>query len=954
MKQFFWSLCWLPACLLYSEAGSAQQTIVQYLSGTDGEHTVPWQFYCTGGANSGRWTTIQVPSHWEQQGFGTYNYGRDYVTYGRHFRFADEKGQYKHNFTVPASYRGKEVHIVFEGSMTDTEVKINGQSAGPVHRGAFYRFRHNISHLLEYGKVNLLEVTVAKMSADQSVNNAERLADYWIFGGIFRPVYLEVRPAFHITHTSVNAQASGSFSALVHLGGKKGSGTVKARVIDNATGQTVATTTRTVSATDTAALLSTQVPGVKTWTSETPHLYTVQFELVQAGRVVHRVADRIGFRTIEIRRGDGIYINGTKVKFKGINRHVWWPETGRSVSGRIDLLDVQLMKDMNMNAVRCAHYPPDKRFLELCDSLGLYVLNELAGWQQAYSTAAGAPLVRSMVQRDANHPSIIFWSNGNEGGHNKELDAHYAWYDHSKRPVIHAHHRPGNTFNGIDCNHYEDYYSSKSILEEGPDIYMPTEFLHSQDDGGGGAAMADFWELHWKAKKSGGGFLWALVDEGIVRRDMGNRIDVNGLNAPDGVVGPYREKEGSFYALRQIFAPIKMLTEGLQDFAGQLRVENRYHFTNLKDCRFEWQLLQYNKPFSGQQGYHVRKKGWVTAPDIAPLEQGILSIPYQPEWHQLYDALQLVATDPYGRVIYTWNWLLKTHAALAQALQIGKPDSIQVAEADSLITLSSGGISISISRHSGQLVKTGNASRGNLSFHNGPVLTQGTAVLQGIQVARDAARATIIATYTGHLREVQWTMHAGGWVHLTYAYVLSGPQPFPGVSFSYPENYVLGARWLGKGPYRVWKNRLQGTTWNVHENMNNNTHTGSFPWNYPEFKGYYANVAWLEMNTVEGKFLVASPDSGLYVRLFDFYGLSGPRPHPALPPGDISFLDAIPPIGTKLALNINTNTRSLGPQSEVHVADGRLQRRTLWFYFGLPLPENQQQQFIMPTVNDLL
>ncbi len=110
---------------------------------------------------------------------------------------------------------------------------------------------------------------------------------------------------------------------------------------------------------------------------------------------------------------------------KGINRHVFWPETGRTVSPAIDLADVQLIKEMNMNAVRCSHYPPDKRFLELCDSLGLYVLDELAGWQKAYSTKAGAPLVKEMVTRDANHPSIIFWSNGNEGGHNKELDDDY-------------------------------------------------------------------------------------------------------------------------------------------------------------------------------------------------------------------------------------------------------------------------------------------------------------------------------------------------------------------------------------------------------------------------------------------------------------------------------------------------------------------------------------------------
>src|SRR5690606_25465546 len=110
----------------------------------------------------------------------------------------------------------------------------------------------------------------------------------------------------------------------------------------------------------------------------------------------------------------------------------------------------------------------------------------------------------------------------------------------------------------IDCNHYEDYYSTQNILK-GPNIYLTTEFLHSQDDGGAAAGLQDIWELHWNAKLGAGGFLWALVDEGLVRTDFNNRLDVNGVNAPDGIVGPYREKEGSYFAIKEIFSPVKML-----------------------------------------------------------------------------------------------------------------------------------------------------------------------------------------------------------------------------------------------------------------------------------------------------------------------------------------------------------------------------------------------------------
>src|ERR1700712_1104642 len=155
----------------------AQQTEKVYLSGTGSDHTVKWGFFCTAGMNSGKWTTIAVPSNWELQGFGKYNYGLDKDTVR-----GKESGLYKYEFKVPISWKGKDIKIVFEGSMTDTRVKINGESAGAMHQGSFYRFKYDITKLLKYGETNLLEATVDKHSANASVNGAERKADFWIFG----------------------------------------------------------------------------------------------------------------------------------------------------------------------------------------------------------------------------------------------------------------------------------------------------------------------------------------------------------------------------------------------------------------------------------------------------------------------------------------------------------------------------------------------------------------------------------------------------------------------------------------------------------------------------------------------------------------------------------------------------------------------------------------------------
>ncbi|HYC29797.1 MAG TPA: glycoside hydrolase family 2 TIM barrel-domain containing protein, partial [Chitinophagaceae bacterium] len=533
------------------------------------------------------------------------------------------------------------------------------------------------------------------------------------FGGIYRPVYLEAVPASYIDYVAIDAKADGNFAMKVFV---KGSAKTINAVITDKQGRKVASVSGKG---DSVVLLNTKVAHPLQWTSETPDLYKVTVSIPG----VYSMTEKFGFRTIEIRRGNGIYVNGVQVKMKGANRHVFWPETGRCVNPEIDLMDVQLMKEMNMNAVRCSHYPPDVNFLNVCDSLGLYVLDELAGWQKYYSTAAGEPLVKEMVTRDLNHPSILFWDNGNEGGTNKELDDDFGKWDLSQRPVIHPHHRPGNAFSGIDCNHYEDYYSTKKILQDSL-IYMPTEFLHSQDDGGAAAAMSDFWELHWNSKRSGGGFIWALVDEAVMRTDFNNVLDANGLNANDGILGPHREKEGSFYALREIFSPVKI------KFADRIEVENRFHFTNISQCSFQWALVNYRKPNDLLPGYIVEKRGTATAPNIAPGAKGYLELPL-PADHKNYDALMLSAFDRFKKEIYKWTLKLKDNEQLLNGVIFVNDSTAKFSETDSTYILHGSDVSIILNKNSGQLVSAKNVSSDNLSFAKGPVLVQGDATVSG-------------------------------------------------------------------------------------------------------------------------------------------------------------------------------------------------------------------------------
>ncbi|HET7896046.1 MAG TPA: glycoside hydrolase family 2, partial [Flavisolibacter sp.] len=388
-------------------------------------------------------------------------------------------------------------------------------------------------------------------------------------------------------------------------------------------------------------------------------------------------------------------------------------------------------------------------------------------------------------------------------------------------------------------------------------IYMPTEFLHSQDDGGAAAGMSDFWELHLNSKRSGGGFLWALLDEAIVRTDYNNVLDANGLNANDGILGPHREKEGSFHALREIFSPVKIRLQDLpQNFNGAIEVENRYHFTNLSQCSFQWALVNFRKPWERLPGYMVEKRGTAAAPPVAPGAKGILHLDLPADYRN-YDAVVLAAFDPYKNEIYKWTWKIKNGDALLASVLTSSDSATSFEENDSTFTLKGGDNTVVLNRKTGLLQGTKNTASDRLSFTNGPVLVQGTSALTGSKHYKDGAGDVVEFTYDGALKAIRWKMLGSGWTELQYEYESHGSVPFAGVSFSYPENYVLGAKWLGKGPYRQWKNRLQGTPVNVWQNLYNNTQTGYSPVVYPEFKGYYGDVSWMEFNTVEGKFYMA-------------------------------------------------------------------------------------------------
>ncbi|WP_237716332.1 glycoside hydrolase family 2 TIM barrel-domain containing protein [Catenovulum agarivorans] len=907
-------------------------TEVKMLSGTGSDDAVEWDFYCNKGNNCGEWTKIPVPSNWEQQGFGNYDYG--YIP-EKH----DEQGIYRRQFDVPAEWQDRTIEIVFDGVMTDATVLVNGEQVGPTHQGGFYRFSFDITPFVKVGQQNELKVIVDKMSADKSIEAAERNADYWVFGGIYRQVFLQSLPTTHVDWVSLDAQASGEFKMDVYLDGLENANvsSVTAQILD-LDGKTVGKEFVAVVSAE-KARLATQIDSPKLWTAETPNLYQVQVQVKQQNQILHTLTKTFGFRTFELRPHDGLYLNGEKIILKGVNRHSFRPETGRTMTKQASIDDINLIKSMNMNAVRMAHYPPDVHFLEAADRMGIYVINELGTWQKpVLDTAPARRLIAQMIKRDQTHPSILFWANGNEGGWNTEVDDDYDIYDLQKRPVLH----PWELFRNIDTDHYPTY---SELLAKKPqnEVFFPTEFLHGLYDGGHGAGLRDFWDFMMSTPLGAGGFLWVMADEGIVRTDKNNIIDTDFNHAPDGIVGPHGQKEASYFTIKEIWSPIQVtnLKNGRQlpaSFNGELQVKNLYDFIDLSSFAVEWRLFSPLTAFSAEK--KLVANGRVSLPATKPDATGALQLNLPENWQQ-QGWLEVEFFDQENNSILTNAWPIQTAAQLAKLTQqdfVAKASVAKQAEiveqTDKVLKVTAADRVITFDGQTGLLQSYKKANQA-YALTNGPKLLRsdnslnkgvyngkGTWTTHDPTVDAKSDKATELKTsFVGNdlvievvnpsagITKLVWIVHPQGHLSMDVNYWLNGQYILHGVGFDYPKQGIAHKRWMGDGPYRVWANRLEGVNFSVWENDYNEGVAGE-KWEFPEFKGYFSDIQWLTLGQQNNEitFSTATPD--LYVRVMQ--PDDGDRPDNTLSlkyDGEISFLHRISAIGSKFHA-----AHYLGPQ----------------------------------------
>lgn len=578
----------------------------------EGPELAPRHFYEQEFDVSG-WDDIRVPGHWQLQGYGHPHYTDLYYPFPvdpPHVPNDNPTGSYVRDFELPARWDGRHVSIKFDGVDSAFHLWLNGAFVG-YSQGSRLTSEFDLTPYLKSG-VNRLAVRVYQWSDGSYLEDQ----DMWWMSGIFRDVYLVAEPSsvrmadFRVV-TELDAELTNAvLSVRTDMAGKDAGGKVSLQLLDR-TGAELLFAEKTWSG-EAHAEFNLPVAEPVLWNAESPYLYHLVLTVFDAqGQVTETVAQRVGFRRIEVKDGQFL-VNGKAILLKGVNRHDHHPDTGRTVTLSTMLEDIKLMKRHNINAVRTAHYPNDPRFYDLCDEYGLYVMEETdlethgfeplgnisrlsddPAWKEAY-----VDRVRRMVERDKNHTSVIFWSLGNESGFGCNFRAMSAWCkEHDPTRLVHYE----EDREAEVCDVVSTMYSSVEKMEgfgqmeDHPKPHILCEFAHAMGNGPGG--LRAYFDVFDKYRRLQGGFVWEWIDHGLSRRTADGKADYayggdygdvpsNGNFVIDGLVFPDRTPSPGLLEYKKIIEPVRV---EMAD-EGRIRVTNRYDFIGLDHLRAHYSV----------------------------------------------------------------------------------------------------------------------------------------------------------------------------------------------------------------------------------------------------------------------------------------------------------------------------------------------------------------------------
>ncbi|MER6628433.1 glycoside hydrolase family 2 TIM barrel-domain containing protein [Streptomyces sp. NPDC000987] len=573
------------------------------------------------GHDTGDWAEVSVPGHWVLQGHGSPIYTNHLYPFPvdpPRVPTENPTGDHLRVFDLPRDWPADgDAVLRFDGVESCARVWLNGTDIGDF-KGSRLPHEFAVGRLLKPSG-NVLAVRVHQWSAGSYLEDQ----DQWWLPGIFRDVTLLHRPAgaagdFFVHASYDHVTGEGTLRVDSDVAGRV---TVPELDVDVATGETVT------------------VP-VEPWSAEVPRLY--DGVLATGGE---RVPLRVGFRTVALRDGL-IKVNGKAILFKGVNRHEWHPERGRALDLGTMREDVLLMKRHNVNAVRTSHYPPHPAFLDLCDELGLWVIDECdlethgfveQDWRDNPVdddrwTPALLDRAARMVERDKNHPSVVVWSLGNEAGTGRGLTAMAEWI--RGRDTSRLVHYEGDV-TCRDTDVYSRMYAFHDEVERigrgldgGPHKrrelpFVLCEYAHAMGNGPGG--LADYQKLFESYDRLQGGFVWEWIDHGIAHPELGFAYGGDfgeelhdGNFVCDGLLFPDRRPSPGLLEYKKVIEPVRI--EGDRT-GGTVRVTNRHDFADLSALAFEW---------SYQVDGETVESGPLPVPALAPGESAEVKLPEPP------------------------------------------------------------------------------------------------------------------------------------------------------------------------------------------------------------------------------------------------------------------------------------------------------------------------------------
>lgn len=577
--------------------------------------------------NDKGWSTMPVPGVWELNGFGDPIYVNTGYAWRNQFNNNPPQvptennhvGSYRREITVPADWGGKEIIAHFGSVTSNIYLWVNGRYVG-YSEDSKLEAEFNLTPYLKVGQKNLIAFQVFRWCDGTYLEDQ----DFFRYSGVGRDCYLYARDKKRIEDIRVTpdldaAYKNGTLKVALSL---KGNGNVNLELLD-AAGKLIAT--ETAKGTGTVTM---NIENPAKWTAETPYLYTLRATL-QGGSEVIPV--KVGFRKIEL-KGSQILVNGQPALFKGANRHELDPDNGYYLSPERMIQDIQIMKKFNINAVRTCHYPDDNLWYDLCDEYGIYVVAEANveshGMGYGDKTLAKrsdykkAHMERNQrnVQRSFNHPSVIFWSLGNEAGYGPNFEAAYDWIkaeDNSRAVQYEQARKDGKT--DVFCPMYYGYKDCQDYCEDAT-MKLPLiqcEYAHAMGNSQGG--FKEYWDLVRKYPKFQGGFIWDFVDQSV--RWTGkkgkmiyayggdfNRFDASDTNFCDnGLISPDRVPNPHMYEVGRIYQDIWTTPADLAN--GEINVFNEYFFRDLSAYYLEWEVLK---------GGKVLRSGRIDQLNVAP------------------------------------------------------------------------------------------------------------------------------------------------------------------------------------------------------------------------------------------------------------------------------------------------------------------------------------------------